>query len=229
MSKDALLSRLPLLCPACLQSSPQGLLCEVCHSYLAVINSPCPRCSEPDCFDLICGQCLKKPPVWQHSRIAWHFQDLSRYLIHRFKYQADFAAGRALAAAWIEHFEQSTHSAYVLPEALVAVPMHHRRQFKKGFNQAQWLTDYFAKHYQLAVWRGLKRSMATESLEGLTKKQRRLALKGAFSVTEKPPRHIAIVDDVYTSGATVNEIARLLAKSGAEQIDVWALARTPLQ
>lgn len=225
MSKDALLSLLPLLCPACLQTSKQGLLCDVCHSYLAVIDSPCPRCSEPECFEQVCGQCLKKPPVWQSSHIAWHFEGLSRYLIHRFKYQSDFAAGRALATAWLAQRSPSEP----LPDALVAVPMHHRRQFKKGFNQAQWLADYFAKHYQIPVWKSIKRSIATESLEGLNKKQRRLALKGAFELTAKPPSHIAIVDDVYTSGATVNEIARLLAKSGCRQIDVWALARTPLQ
>ncbi|TCS38145.1 ComF family protein [Reinekea marinisedimentorum] len=220
----SLLSWLPLLCPGCTQPSRHGLLCPVCRSYLSSINEPCPLCGEPDCNGEICGNCQKRPPLWQSARLPWHFSGLTRFLIHDFKYNHNLAAGRALAAEWLADFSPA-----VKPEAIVAVPMHHRRKHYKGFNQAEWLAGRMSKHLQIPRWNGLVRQQQTVTLEGLTKKERQKALTNAFAVREAPPQHIALVDDVYTSGATATEVSRTLKKAGCQKIDIWALARTPLQ
>lgn len=224
MSNYSFLRWLPLLCPACLQSSGQGLLCPVCASYLSRINEPCPLCGEPDCNDQVCGKCQKRPPLWQSAHLPWHFSGLTRFLIHDLKYNHNLAAGRALVTEWLAEFTPQQK-----PDAIIAVPMHHRRKHQKGFNQAEWLASRISKQLQIPLWNGLIRQYQTVTLEGLNKKDRRKALANAFAVNSPPPKHVAIVDDVYTSGATVTEISRTLKRAGCRQIDVWALARTPLQ
>ena len=224
ISKYSPLNWLPLVCPACLQPSKAGLLCPVCQSYLEKISEPCPRCGKPDCYNQLCGHCQQHPPAWQTARIPWHFSGLTRFLIHDFKYNHSLASGRALVTSWLTDFNPTQK-----PEALIAVPMHHRRHHQKGFNQADWLAGKISKHLHIPQWNGLVRQRKTVTLEGLNKKERRQALANAFAIKAAPPKHIALIDDVYTSGATATEIARTLKQAGCQQIDIWALARTPLQ
>lgn len=214
---------LPLLCPGCLQYHQKGTLCPVCRSYLESLHEPCPSCSAPDCSHSICGSCLKDPPAWDNAHIAWQFSGLVRHLIHQFKYQKNMAAGSTLLSLWMDH-----HQHIPKPEAIVAVPMYHRKHQQRGFNQALWMAQRLSTAWQLPRWNGIQRTMATESLEGLNKKQRRQTLKNAFTIVSEPPKMVAIVDDVFTSGATASEISRLLKRQGVEKISIWALARTPL-
>lgn len=223
MTRESLLKWIPSVCPACHQSALPGVLCPVCQSFLNRIQEPCPICGEPDCESEICGRCQKQPPSWQQAQIPWHFDGLCRHLIHQYKYHQDTSAGRALLHHWFQTLINDE-----LPDAVAAVPMHHRRQHQKGGNQAEWLARRISKHLHLPYWNGCRRIRQTATLEDLNRNQRRRELKGAFELLQKPPKSIAIVDDVFTTGATVSELSRVLKKAGSTKIHIWALARTPL-
>ncbi len=209
------------LCPACEQSEPSGLLCTTCITYLSEIVSPCRNCGRPESAD-VCGQCLQKPPKWDHASLQWHFNGLVRHLIHQFKYHHDMAAGNALFRQWQPDIGDQAHP------SIIAVPMHHKKEAKKGFNQAMVLAKKLSDQRGLPLWRGVRRIAKTPALEGLTKKERQTVLKNAFDLNDKPPQAVVIVDDVFTSGATAAELARILKANGTQFVAVCALARTPL-
>lgn len=212
------------LCPACQQPQASGDLCTICERYLAEIEQPCPNCAAPMLSVGRCGECIKHPPAWEAMNCSWHFNGLSRFLIHRFKYQRDFSAGECLLRRWLLKYEHA-----LKPDAIVAVPMHHKKQFQRGFNQAHWLAKNICTHWQVPQWNGVIRNQQTAPLEGLSKKERRTVLKGVFTLTSAPPKHVAIVDDVFTSGATLTELSHTLKKAGATYVSAWTLARTPLK
>lgn len=211
-----------LRCPGCDQPERDGHLCPVCRSFLIDTQPCCVLCAEPLQADELCGQCLKSPPPWDAIHIPWRFDGLSRFLIHRYKYQRDRAAGHALLREWQPPAE--LHQ----PEALLAVPMHHRKQAKHGFNHASDMARQLSGQLNLPLFEGMTRHRATSALEGLNKNERRRELKGCFELASPPPSRVAIIDDVMTTGATVAEMTRLLKRHGAEFVAVWSLARTPL-
>jgi ComF family protein len=140
------------------------------------------------------------------------------------KYHQDFASARALASHWWHH-----HGHQRLPlDALVPVPLHRHKARHRGFNQSEWLARYLATSAGIDVWTGLIKAIPTQPLEGLNRTQRRQTLRGVFTVTQPPPKRVAIVDDVLTTGATAAELARTLKRAGTQHIELWTLARTPL-
>lgn len=173
----------------------------------------------------LCGSCLKQPPKWDQAIAPWVFDGLSRFLIHQFKYQHDKASGRALVHQWLA----DTQTRRLPVDALLAVPMHRRKQAERGYNQAAVLARYMAAELNIPLFNQLKRTQQTKALEGLSRKERQQELKNAFELTQPPPKRIAIIDDVLTTGATANTITTLLKRNGCEFISVWALARTPLK
>ncbi len=210
-------------CPLCEQSAHRGLLCPLCRTFLDSLEDACPTCGAPETLDLQCGRCQKRPPPWQRARVGWPLEGATRFLIHRMKYSRDYAAARSLAYLWPRHPLNASDV-----HALVPVPQHPSKLRERGFNQAEWLADYWSKRSRIPLWRGVTKTIATTPLEGLNRAQRRQALKGVFEVTGEPPKRLAIVDDVLTTGATAAELSRVLKKAGAEYIEIWALARTPL-
>lgn len=212
------------VCPGCQQALAGDHLCLVCQSFLTPLPLPCPCCGEPNSNGHRCGRCLKYPSRWDRLYAPWPFEFLARHLILEFKYRRNFAAGQALVRLW-----HSNVGAVDLPDAFAFAPMTHAKQMKRGYNQAQWLCRSFSKSFNRPVFSGLQKKHDTQPLEGLTKKERKRVLKDSFQVLSPPPKHIAIIDDVFTSGATANELARILKKAGAARVDIWVLARTPLQ
>ena len=114
-----------------------------------------------------------------------------------------------------------------LPEAILPVPLHSTRLRERGFNQALELARPMAQALALPLLiHHSQRTRATVAQTSLSAKQRRKNIRGAFQVTQPlPARHIAIVDDVMTTGQTINELAKTLRKAGATHIDVWVCAR----
>ena len=212
------------ICPGCQQPLNQQSLCFVCQSFLPTLSLPCPCCGEPDSNGYKCGYCLKHPARWDQLYVPWSFEFLVRHLIIEFKYHKNFSAGFALT----EHWQQQTRP-FVLPNAFIAVPMTAYKEIQRSYNQAHWIAKQFSKHHKTPIFKGLIKTVDTQPLEGLNKRQRRRTLKGAFHLTQSPPNHVALVDDVFTSGATAGEIARVLKKAGVKRVDVWALARTPFK
>ncbi|WP_051207706.1 ComF family protein [Saccharospirillum impatiens] len=212
------------LCPLCEQPSANSHLCDVCAGWLQPLPDPCPGCAAPNTLSTTCGRCQQRPPPWQTSTVAWELSGATRFLIHRMKYHRDLASALALAHQWWQLQPQQQPTI----DALIPVPLHRAKARQRGFNQAQWLASHWSKQAGVPVWSGLIKQRPTPPLEGLNRAQRRQTLKGAFSLLTPPPRRVAIIDDVLTTGATAAEMTRSLQRAGAHHVELWTLARTPL-
>lgn len=144
-------------------------------------------------------------------------------LVQRFKFNEDLAAGCLLADLASPAFAGSA------PQALVPVPLHRSRLRQRGFNQALELARWWGRSRGVPVLPGcLVRCRATRIQSSLcSAAERRVNLSGAFRASGPVPAHVALVDDVVTTGSTVAEAARALVEAGAKRVDVWCLARVP--
>ena len=143
----------------------------------------------------------------------------------RFKFGGDLAAGRTLALSWI-----ASSSPIDLPQAIVPVPLHRSRLRRRGYNQALELAKPLAKHFRVPLLRdALQRTRATAAQTELSAIQRRRNVRRAFvaRLGGAAPEHLAVLDDVFTTGATLAECVRVLKRAGVQRVDVWALARAP--
>lgn len=150
------------------------------------------------------------------------YDDEVARLVQQFKFAASPRAGAVLLAL----LERQVAEVETLPEALVAVPLHRRRARERGFDQVRWLAERLSMRLGIPLSRANRRR-DTPSQVGLSHRVRRANLSGAFTVEEGLPMHIALLDDVMTTGATLEALAVACRKAGAERIDIWAVARTP--
>lgn len=216
------LCHMPLACPAW----------GICSRCTAALPTPvcCPRCGLPAAPGVKqCGRCLQKPPPWDKLLFVTDYCAPLKPLIHRLKFAAATALAPALARLiLLKVIEARRTCAMPEPEALLSVPLHSRRAWRRGFNQTALLAAPLARwlhcDYQEA---SIRRIHATAAQHQLSARLRRRNLRGAFRV-EFPVagRHMVIVDDVVTTGSTVAEIAQLLKKQGAATVQVWCLCRT---
>lgn len=205
----------------------QLALCNFCQQSLRRNNSACTRCAEPladSQFQILCGKCLKKAPEYDQVLSPYLYQPPISTLITRFKYHADLGAGYILGKLLADYLQDQQAP---LPECIVPVPLHSSRLRQRGFNQSLELSRVLGKHLAVPVLQGAcVRHRQTDSQSGLNEKQRKQNIRGAFSTSATLPyQHVAIVDDVMTTGNTANELAKILRKAGAETIQVWSVCR----
>jgi ComF family protein len=146
-------------------------------------------------------------------------------LVQRFKFNRHLPAGRLLSGLMLPSLASQT------ADILVPVPLHWRRLYQRGFNQAVELAVPIARALEIpVVTAGLIRRRATVAQSGLNARARKRNLVGAFRWRHRqpPPAHVALVDDVMTTGATVAECTRVLLAAGAKRVDVWTAVRAPL-
>ena len=223
---------LPQLCPTCREPVDGAGLCPVCWSKLSFIAPPyCERLGIPFPFDggpgLLSMEAIADPPAYHCARAAVRYDDIARKLVHALKYgdRLDLAPtmGRWMARAGRELLADS--------DAIVPVPLHWRRQWARRFNQSALLAEIIAKASGRMVAHGaLKRVKATPQQVGLDKSERAHNVQGAFRVpahgkAEVAGRKLLLVDDVLTSGATVDACSRALLRAGAASVDVLVFAR----
>ncbi|MBU0501526.1 MAG: ComF family protein [Gammaproteobacteria bacterium] len=216
----------PSSCLLCGSPGVRGMdLCGECKRDLPYIESRCSRCSIPLPQDGVCGQCQKSPPRFDRCFSPFSYEGLVADLVTDLKFRSRLQAGRLLAELL---FEQIRQSELDLPQILIPVPLHNARLRERGYNQALELARPLASRLRLAVsYRSCVRLRATGPQSSLPRKERAKNIKGAFAL--KIPiqeRHVALVDDVVTTGSTVDELAKLLKASGVERVDVWCVART---
>lgn len=218
---------LPHRCLLCGGAGNDGLdLCRECARELPRNPVCCARCALPlPESAALCGQCQRRAPPWDAAwvpfRYAWPLDGLES----RFKFGADLAAGRTLASLWLREAPPAA-----VPAWLVPVPLHHGRLRERGYNQAMELAAPLARRLGTAL-RGdvLVRQRPTSPQTELGAVPRRRNVRGAF-VTRADvawPAHVALLDDVMTTGATLEECARVLKRAGVARVDVWAMARAP--
>ena len=217
------LCHLPLACPV-------WGLCSSCTAIFPPPLAVCPQCGLPALSErLSCGRCLLQPPPWDTLIYVADYKPPLRRLIHDLKFNGTPALAPALARLLLLSILHARRERLlILPSLVLSVPLHHRRVLWRGYNQSALIAK------PLAHWLGcryadkaVRRIRAGFTQHQLGAKQRQSNLKGAFRV-EIPVAglHIAIVDDVVTTGSTVAEIARLLKKQGAATVQVWCLCRT---
>jgi len=218
---------LPLRCLLCGAAGADDLdLCADCAAELPRNRSCCMCCALPLATPAqLCGECLRRAPPWDAAwapfRYGWPLDRLES----RYKFSADLAAGRALATLW-----RREPCPVELPQVLLTVPLHRSRLRQRGYNQALELARPLARSLGVPLRHdALQRVRRTEAQTELDALGRRRNVRGAFALRADItlPVHVAILDDVMTTGATVAECARVLKRAGVKRVDVWALARAP--
>ena len=216
--KQVLFSQDCLLCAA-----PSGaqMLCTACHTSLPLIAHACPRCAAPSA-DQICGECLKHPPAFDLTRAALEYTFPTDKLIQALKYGGQLALAKLLGELLAEAVADQAR-----PETILAMPLHPARLKTRGFNQALEIAKVIAKRLHMSLAPDLvQRVVDTTPQASLPIDARHTNVKGAFACEQDlRGQHVAVVDDVMTSGATLNELAKILKRAGAAQVDVWIVAR----
>jgi ComF family protein len=227
---------LPSFCLACekpLGPAPELLFCPDCRGRLQYIASPlCPCCGriylKAAGGDHHCGACLAAPTHFTRARALFLYEEPLKEVVHRFKYQGKTACLPSFAR-FAQNLLRQPHLAEVAgADWIIPVPLHPKRLRERGFNQALLLARaFFPKDHRVSPDL-LIRSRPTEPQTSFNGAARRTNLKNAFAVVT-PQRlagkRILLVDDVFTTGTTVNECARVLKKAGAAEVMVLTLAR----
>jgi len=224
---------LPPLCPSCREPLADASgLCPSCWSRLSLIEPPfCARLGIPFAYDsgpgLLSMEAIADPPAYDRARAAVRYDDVARKLVQALKYsdRLDLAPmmGRWMARAGREILADA--------EALIPVPLHWRRLWARRFNQSATLAGVISNLSGVPVAHGsLKRVRATPQQVGRSKTDRAENVQGAFRVaadqrTAVAGRRVVLVDDVLTSGATIDACTRALLRAGAAHIDVLVFAR----
>lgn len=225
----------PPLCISCADVLPacqDKVFCRECRQNIHYITqSHCPVCGVifPDSpsGDHLCGSCLENKPHYTFARAALVYEGIILDAIHQFKYGRNITHGALLAGLLADfNFPDMDWNNF---DVMIPVPLHRRRLRDRGFNQALILARTLGKKHGLAVdFSLLKRRKLTLTQTGLDKKERASNIKGAFVVAHPArlkEKNVILVDDVLTTGATVNECAKTLIKAGAKQVAVITLAR----
>ena len=148
--------------------------------------------------------------------------------MQRFKFERGLDVGNLLAHLFADEMARRLCNEQVeLPQLLLPVPLHPRRERERGFNQAEILSRRLGGLLGIPVSGELRRTRDTPVQSGLDRTTRRRNLRNAFRLKTTLPAHVTIVDDVSTTGSTLDEIATLLARHGVERVDAWVLAKTP--
>jgi ComF family protein len=220
---DALLPSHCLLCGARGQGALS--LCAACEAEIPRNEVCCARCALPLASAApLCGRCLKRAPPWDSAWVPFRYEWPLAPLESRFKFGGDLAAGRTLALLW-----NAVACPVELPAVIIPVPLHRSRLRRRGYNQVLELARTVANHRRVQLRDVLLRTRATDAQTELNAIRRRRNVRGAFRARFRGavPEHVAVLDDVCTTGATLAECARALKRAGVKRVDAWALARAP--
>lgn len=220
-----------LLPPTCLLCNGRGIdnrdLCQPCLVSLRRNYHCCYRCAEIFEKDMhspgLCGHCLSQPPAFDETHAPFIYDENIGHLIRTLKFNRHYANARLLGAL----LSNSLRTSVEMPDIIIPVPLHTLRYRERGFNQSIEIARTVAKQLHIPLdFNSCKRHRNTEKQSNLPSKKRRKNMKNAFSVvTPIDFQHVAIIDDVMTTGTTVNELAKVLKKSGVQRVDVWVCAR----
>ncbi len=224
------LQQLPTQCALCRDWS-HTRLCEACIERFCVPRPRCERCAiaVPPGVS-VCGACTRQPPPFARAVAAVDYAAPWDGLVRRFKFDAALDLADVLARRILDAVERS---AAPRPDWLLPVPLADERLRERGYNQAWELARRVARELPCATdARLLLRLKNSPHQLSLPPAERAANVRGAFAVEPRRryalrDRHVAVLDDVMTTGATLSEVARSLLQSGAASVQVWVLARTP--
>ncbi|RON44525.1 ComF family protein [Pseudomonas frederiksbergensis] len=207
-------------------------ICTACETELPWLGDHCQTCALPlPASGLTCGQCLQQPPAFERVAAPWVYSFPVDTLITRFKHSAKWPFGRLLGELVAQFLQHRFDEDLERPDTLVPVPLATKRLRQRGFNQAAMLARWLSESLDIPCDETLLlRIQDTSAQQELKAEARKRNLRNAFALAPGASvigRHLALVDDVLTTGATAQTLARLLMDAGAARVDVYCLARTP--
>ncbi|OUR84267.1 phosphoribosyltransferase [Cycloclasticus sp. 46_120_T64] len=215
----------PLSCFICQQAGQHGLdLCPACRRELSPIELGCSICGiELSTANAVCGRCLKSPPAFNRVEAPYRYQGSARFLIQQLKFQSKYCCARIIGSLMASHLKPLNKT----PDALMAVPLHIKRLSERGFNQSELIAQHLQQQLKVPLRnQPLTRLRNTAKQSSLHADDRRNNIHQAFSYQASDKiNSIAIIDDVVTTGATADELAKTLKQAGVEKVEIWAFAR----
>lgn len=216
---------IPQVCLICAARTYGKCICDTCLDMLPYYTlSHCPVCGIPTNHPQICATCLRTPPCFARTQIGFHYAYPINKLIQYFKYQGDLTIGQQLGLLWAE---QIKHSNSLQTDIILPMPSHPSRLRERGFNQAVTLSKVLGTQLDKPViTNACHRIWNTTRQATLDRAARATNLMDAFVCdTSLSGYHVALVDDVMTTGATLYTLAQAALDAGAKTVEIWALAR----
>ncbi len=219
-------------CLLCGNSTPlEKKLCVDCLALLPTNIHACQRCSEPlpDDVDGLCGRCIQQEPLFDRCIAPLRFDYPVNLIVHAFKFKDELGYISPITDVLWEHVSQRYENES-MPQVLIPVPLHIKRLRQRGYNQAELIAKRLSSRSKIPLLKNaVKRIRYLRPQQGLARDGRYKNIRRSFSIVDNIAcQHVALIDDVVTTGATVAEITRVLKQSGVKRVDVWCLARTPL-
>ena len=206
-------------------------LCAGCYQKQSLNNICCKRCALPLADDAgeaaFCGRCIRQLPEYHYARSLFLYEGGIIALIHQLKFSQKISYARSIG-----EMLSTLLDAGDLPDCFLPVPLHPSRLRQRGFNQSIEITRVLASKTGIPIEiDAVERQRRTVSQTDLDARQRRKNVRGVFRVSSRmfEYKHVLIIDDVMTTGATVNELARVLKRHGVERIGVLCIARAPVR
>ncbi len=217
----------PNYCDLCHCQINNNRLCQRCRDKITQTTPCCQICQAGLKLDGTCGECITLQPNFEKAYTLGDYAGALAELITGLKFQNKLPYGRALSELWLETLPQF-YPQNDFPSLIIPVPLHKKRLRQRGFNQSLEIAKPIGKQFKIPVDRfSCIRVKATQPQLSLPQKERKKNLADAFKI-QKPiiAEHVAIMDDVFTTGHTANALAIALKQQGVKRIDVWCCART---
>jgi len=198
-------------------------LCGPCLKQIPMVVDACPRCGEAGRCGQVCGACQQDPPWYDRVVSGAGYQGVVGRMVRDFKFSARLDLAPPLAHLLLRRLADEP----VLPDLIIPVPLHSSRIRERGYNQGAILARRLSRALGVPCRFDLvARVRRTRPQTALARKQRQHNVRNAFVARSRvPAAHVAVVDDVMTTGGTVNEIARVLKRAGASEVSIWVVAR----
>ena len=213
-----------LLCPD--QPESRNGLCHDCWHGLPFIRDPqCQYCARALSRPGICGQCQQRRPAYDSTIAPLAYEDPVNEMLCALKYRQHLSFARPIASVMVD---AAITQRQKRPDKLCAVPMTSRALRKRGLNQSVFIARFISRALGIPLCASLlKKTRHTDQQSGLSAKHRQSNLAGAFLCRRRlDGQHVVLIDDILTTGATANEISKILKTAGAARVDLWACART---
>ena len=216
-------------------SNPLLEICDSCYHAQPFNDVCCTRCALPLLDDgteaSLCGRCIRQLPRYDYAHSVFRFEDDIIRLVHQLKFSQKIGYARSIGELLLSAFSTDQRLAAEKPDCLLPVPLHTSRLRERGFNQSIEIARVISKKLAIPIeYDAVIRQRRTTSQTGLDSRQRRKNIRGAFALSaELPYAHMLIIDDVMTTGSTVDELAGLLKKNNVGRVGVLSIARAPLK
>ncbi len=226
---------LPSSCVLCDCSVSRVIsLCKSCEGDLPILVNACKTCGLPldveNKNNIVCGHCLQTSTSVDYTLCLYHYQAPLDYLITALKYKQQLSHAAILGDLLLRRLQQQITEE--LPDCIIPVPLHKKRLIKRGFNQSLEIARPVAKKLNIQIdVKSVRRKKLTLAQADLSAAQRKKNVKDCFEIQSKEKMiysHVVIIDDVVTTGSTINELAKLLKQSGVKKVGVWSLTRAVL-